>query len=78
MSDERERVDVNRASLEQLVAAGVTPELAGRIVDHRATRGPIRDENDLYLLVRDNEIRLDQLMGVVEIGGPGDKQGYST
>jgi transcriptional accessory protein Tex/SPT6 len=78
MRDESARVDVNRASREELVAAGVTPELAGRILDHRAARGPIRDENELYLLVRDNDVRLDQLMGIVDIGGSADRQGYST
>lgn len=78
MSDERARVDVNRASREELVAAGVTPELATRIVERRAAQGPIRDENELYLLVRDNQVRLDQLMGVVDFGNSEDRQGYST
>lgn len=78
MSEPRERIDVNRASMRELIEAGVMPELAQRIMLHRDANGPIRDENELYQLVRDNEVRLDQLLGVVDIGGPGDKQGYST
>lgn len=78
MSDERARVDVNRASRDELVAAGVTPELAARIVERRSAQGPIRDESELYLLVRDNEVRLDQLLGIVDIGGAPEGQGYST
>ncbi len=78
MSDERARVDVNEASQAELVAVGVTPGLAARIVARREAQGPIRDESDLYPLVRDNEVRLDQLMGLVEIGGTTNRQGYST
>jgi hypothetical protein len=76
---EPERLSINRASREELIEAGVLPRLASRIVEHRAEHGPIRDENELYLLVRDNEIRLDQLLGVVALGDEGEpRQGYST
>lgn len=74
-----ERLDVNRASMRELVEAGVMPELAQRIVLHRDVNGPIRDENELYQLVRDNEIRLDQLLGVVQLRTDLDNsRGYST
>ena len=76
MTGEQRRVDVNRASMRELIEVGVMPELAQRIVLHRDVNGPIRDEVELYQLVRDNEIRLDQLLGVVEI--QDSTQGYST
>lgn len=77
MSEPRERVDVNRASMRELIEAGVTPDLAQRIVLHRDANGPIRDENELYQLVRDNEVRLDQLLGLVDVGD-APNQGYSS
>ena len=44
----RPRVDVNRATLEDLDALpGVGPVLAGRILEHRALHGPFRDPRDL-------------------------------
>lgn len=44
----RPRVDLNRATLEDLDALpGVGPVLAGRILEHRALHGPFRDTRDL-------------------------------
>ena len=78
MAEHRERPALNRASREELMAAGVLPHLASRIVEHREAHGPIRDENQLYQLVRDNEIRLEQLLAVVDIDESGGvHQGYS-
>jgi hypothetical protein len=77
--ESRERLPVNLASRDELIEAGVLPRLADRILAHREAHGPIRDENELYLLVRDNEIRLDQLLGVVAVTESGEvRQGYST
>jgi hypothetical protein len=79
VTEERERPALNLASREELIDAGVLPDLASRIVAHRAEHGPIRDETELYLLVRDNEIRLDQLLGVVTLNEAGEvRQGYSS
>jgi hypothetical protein len=79
MPESRERLPVNLASRDELIEAGVLPHLADRILAHREAHGPIRDENELYLLVRDNEIRLDQLLGVVTVTESGEvRQGYST
>lgn len=76
---QRERPPLNRASRDELIEAGVLPQLASRIVAHRLEHGPIRDEDELYLLVRDNEIRLDQLLGVVTLDDGGEPgRGYST
>jgi len=75
----RERLPVNLASREELIEAGVLPHLASRIVAHREEHGPFRDENELYMVVRDNEVRLDQLLGVVAMEESGEvRQGYST
>jgi len=77
--ESRGRLPVNRASREELIEAGVLPQVADRILAHRAERGPIRDENELYMIVRDNDMRLDQLLGVVAVTEGGDvRQGYST
>jgi transcriptional accessory protein Tex/SPT6 len=79
VAEAREYLSVNRASREQLIEAGVLPHLARRIVAHREEHGPIRDEKELYMLVRDNEVRLDQLLGVVAVEESGEvRQGYST
>lgn len=79
MSETRERLPVNLASREELMDAGVIPRVASRIVDYRAAHGPIGDENELYMLVRDNEIRFDQLVGLVAVREDDEvRQGYST
>lgn len=77
MKHEQPILDVNTATRDDLVARGLLPRLAERIVRHREEHGPFRDENDLYDVVRDNEIRMDQLLGVVGLRGD-NPQGYST
>lgn len=79
MPEPRELLPVNRASREELIDAGVLPHVADRIVGYRAQHGPITDENELYMLVRDNEIRFDQLVGLVAVTEDEQvRQGYST
>lgn len=79
MTEARELLPVNRASREDLIDAGVLPHVADRIVGYREAHGPIADENELYMLVRDNEIRFDQLMGLVAVrDDEAVRQGYSS
>ena len=70
-----------RASRPSAVAwheRGLLPEVAERIIRRREARGPFRDEADLYEVVRDNEIRMDQLLGIVGLPARDNPQGYST
>ncbi|HSJ13555.1 MAG TPA: helix-hairpin-helix domain-containing protein [Longimicrobiales bacterium] len=78
MKEQARILDANTATREELVERGVLPVLADRIVRHRAEHGPFRDENELYDVVRDNEIRMDQLLGLVGLPNRENPQGYST
>jgi len=79
VSEWRDRLDVNLASRADLIGAGVYPVVATRILRHREEHGPIRDENELYQVVRDNQMRLDQLLTLVRLDDSEEvRQGYST
>ena len=78
MRDPQPILDVNTVSRDQLLERGLLPEIAERIIRRREAQGPFRDETDLYEVVRDNEIRMDQLLGIVGLPPRDNPQGYSS
>jgi DNA uptake protein ComE-like DNA-binding protein len=79
VAEERDRLNVNTATERELVELGILPRVAARIVTWREEHGSIRNESELYQVVRDNEIRLDQLLSLVHIDGETrPRLGYST
>lgn len=61
-------VDLNHASAEELERLpGIGPALAGRIVDHRTTRGPFRSVDELDRVPGIGPATLDRLRPLVEV-----------